>query len=129
MTIIGRVSATKHRLRAYLIRRFPLAYEIIFTPGKYRIYCETFEPSFWTICGKFSVIATVLSALIFHLLGCYRTDLVNEIGQTTRTLFLGFAWVLAIGLATAFLSKSMNDVSRVWTVPAALVRTSPGLLV
>jgi FlaA1/EpsC-like NDP-sugar epimerase len=33
-----------------------------------------------------------------------------------RTLLVGFAWVLTIGLATAFLSKSLNDVSRVWTV-------------
>jgi len=82
----------------------------------YRVYCSSFEPSFWAICGKFSVVATVLAALIFHLVGCYRTDLVVDPVRMMRTLLIGFAWMLAIGLATAFLSKSLNDVSRVWTV-------------
>src|ERR1019366_9625168 len=82
----------------------------------YRVYCSSFEPSFWAICGKFCIVATVLAALIFHLVGCYRTDLVVDRVRTMRTLLIGFAGMLAIGLATAFLSKSLNDVSRVWTV-------------
>lgn len=82
----------------------------------YLVYCASFQPSFWTICGKFSVVATVLATLIFHLLGCYRSELVFDLWRTMRTLLIGFAWTLAIGLATAFLSKSLNDVSRVWTV-------------
>ena len=82
----------------------------------YRVYCSSFEPSFWAICGKFCIVATVLAALIFHLVGCYRTDLAVDRVRTMRTLLVGFAWMLAIGLATAFLSKSLNDVSRVWTV-------------
>jgi Undecaprenyl-phosphate glucose phosphotransferase len=81
----------------------------------YRSYCS-FEPSFWSVCGKFSVIAAVLGALIFHLAGCYRTDHVLDRTRTIRTLLVGFAWLLTIGLATAFLSKSLNDVSRVWAV-------------
>lgn len=82
----------------------------------YLAYCASFQPSFWTVCGKFSVVATVLAALIFRLLGCYRTDIVVNRVRTMRTLAIGFAWMIAIGLATAFLSKSLNDVSRVWTV-------------
>ena len=82
----------------------------------YRIYCSSFEPSFWAICGKFSVIAAVLAALIFQLAGCYRTDQFLDGNRALRTLLVGFGWLLAIGLATAFLSKSLNDVSRVWTV-------------
>jgi len=82
----------------------------------YRLYCSSFEPSFWAICGKFSVVATVLAALVFRLAGCYRTDLVVDRVRMMRVLLLGFAWLVLIGLATAFLSKSLNDVSRVWTV-------------
>jgi polysaccharide biosynthesis protein PslA len=82
----------------------------------YRIYCSSFEPSFWAVCGKFSVLATILAALIFHIFGCYRTDLVVDRMRTMRTLLVGFAWMLAIGLTLAFLSKSLNDVSRVWAV-------------
>jgi Undecaprenyl-phosphate glucose phosphotransferase len=82
----------------------------------YRIYCVSFEPSFWAICGKFSIVATVLAALIFNLLGCYSTGLIVNRGRTMRVLIVAFAWMLTIGLATAFLSKSLNDVSRVWAV-------------
>jgi Undecaprenyl-phosphate glucose phosphotransferase len=82
----------------------------------YRVYCSSFEASFWEICGKFSVVATVLAALIFNLAGCYRTDLVVDRMRTMRTLLIAFSWTLAIGLATAFLSKSLNDVSRLWAV-------------
>jgi Undecaprenyl-phosphate glucose phosphotransferase len=82
----------------------------------YRVYCSSFEPSFWAICGKFSIVATVLAALIFHVVGCYRADLLIDRVRMMRTLLVGFLWTLAIGLATAFLSKSLNDVSRVWAV-------------
>jgi Undecaprenyl-phosphate glucose phosphotransferase len=82
----------------------------------YEVYCVSFEPSFWSICGRFAVIATVLSALIFQLTGCYRTDQIRDPARPLRALVVGFAWLLAVGLMTAFLCKSLNNVSRVWTV-------------
>jgi Undecaprenyl-phosphate glucose phosphotransferase len=110
----------KRSMPPYLIvvalRIFDLLIPTIIGYAWYLVYCSSFEPSFWAICGKYSVVATVLASLIFHLAGCYRTDMLVDRALAIRTLLVGFAWLLAIGLATAFLSKSLNDVSRVWTV-------------
>ena len=82
----------------------------------YRIYCSSFDRAFGTIYGKFTIVAAVLAALIFQLAGCYRTDQLLDRGRTIRALLVGFAWLLTLGLMTAFLCKSLNHVSRVWTV-------------
>jgi Undecaprenyl-phosphate glucose phosphotransferase len=82
----------------------------------FRLYCSSFESSFGEIYGKFCIVATVLAASIFHLVGCYRSELVLDRVRMMGTLLVGFGWMLAIGLITAFLSKSLNEVSRVWTV-------------
>jgi Undecaprenyl-phosphate glucose phosphotransferase len=95
----------------------------------YEVYCKSFEPSFWAICGRFSVVAAVLSALILQLVGCYRAEEIRDARGFLRPLWKGFLWLLAVGWTTAFLCKSLNDVSRVWAVLwlvswAALVVTS-----
>jgi Undecaprenyl-phosphate glucose phosphotransferase len=82
----------------------------------YEIYCVSFQPSFWSIYGRFSIIATVLSVLIFQLAGCYRVDQICDTVRLLRALVVGFSWLLAVGLMTAFLCKSLNNVSRVWAV-------------
>jgi Undecaprenyl-phosphate glucose phosphotransferase len=110
----------KRSMHPYLIivafRIFDLLIPTVTAYAWYLVYSSSFQPSFWSVCGKFSIVATVLGSLIFHLVGCYRTDLLVDRGLAIRTLLVGFAWLLAIGLATAFLSKSLNDVSRVWAV-------------
>jgi Undecaprenyl-phosphate glucose phosphotransferase len=73
-------------------------------------------PTFWVVCGKFSVVATVLAALIFRLAGCYRVAPLLDAARTNRTLLEGFAWLLFVGFLTAFLSKSLLELSRVWAV-------------
>src|SRR5271155_4068091 len=32
-------------------------------------------PTFWSVCGKFCVIAAVLGVLVFRLSGCYSRDI------------------------------------------------------
>jgi Undecaprenyl-phosphate glucose phosphotransferase len=82
----------------------------------YEIYCTSFEPSFWAICGRLAGVATVLSPFIFQLAGCYRIDKISNPMCQLRRLVVGFSWLLAVGLTTAFLCKSLDDVSRVWAV-------------
>jgi Undecaprenyl-phosphate glucose phosphotransferase len=82
----------------------------------YEVYCVSFEPSYWAICGHFSIVGAVLTALIFQLAGCYRADELRHAPSLLRRVGIGFMSVVAVGLTTAFLCKSLNDVSRVWAV-------------
>src|ERR1022692_1643654 len=84
--------------------------------GCYKFLGSADGATFWEICGKVSIVAAVLAGLIFHLAGCYRLDqfLDRERLRPLRTLATAFWWLLVIGFTTAFLSKSLNDVSRNW---------------
>jgi Undecaprenyl-phosphate glucose phosphotransferase len=73
-------------------------------------------PTFWAVCGKFCVVGAVFGSLIFQVSGCYRADHLLDSRQALLKLAKGFAWLAGVGLATAFLSKSLSDVSRVWAV-------------
>jgi Undecaprenyl-phosphate glucose phosphotransferase len=73
-------------------------------------------PTFWSVCGKFSVVAAALSVLIFRLSGCYRIELILDGPFALRKFLVSFFWLVWLGLIMAFLSKSLSDVSRVWTV-------------
>jgi Undecaprenyl-phosphate glucose phosphotransferase len=81
----------------------------------YEIY-DASGPTFWTICGKFCVVAALIAALLFQLAGCYRQERLLDGRDTLRSLLTGFSWLVGLGLIAAFLSKSLTDVSRVWAV-------------
>jgi Undecaprenyl-phosphate glucose phosphotransferase len=81
----------------------------------YRIY-DASGPTFWAVCGKFCVVAAMLSTLIFQLVGCYHRDHLLNGEHMLQTLLKGFSWLVGLGLITAFLSKSLTDVSRIWAV-------------
>jgi Undecaprenyl-phosphate glucose phosphotransferase len=81
----------------------------------YQIY-DASGPTFWAVCGKFCVVASALSLLIFRLSGCYRRDHLLNRRYAIRKVLTGFFWLMWLGLIMAFLSKSLSDVSRIWTV-------------
>jgi Undecaprenyl-phosphate glucose phosphotransferase len=81
----------------------------------YQVY-DASGPTFWSVCGKFSVVAAVLSVLIFRLSGCYRIEHILDGPLALKKLLMSFFWLVWLGLIMAFLSKSLADVSRVWTL-------------
>ncbi len=81
----------------------------------YEIY-DASGPTFWAVCGKFCVVAAVFGGLIFQLAGCYRRDDLLDGQRSLRKLLKAFAWLVWLGLITAFLGKSLTDVSRIWAV-------------
>src|ERR1017187_7099854 len=98
------------------LKVFDVIAPLILGFGCYKFLGSADGATFWEICGKVSIVAAVLAGLIFHLAGCYRLDqfLDRERLRPLRTLATAFWWLLVIGFTTAFLSKSLNDVSRNW---------------
>jgi Undecaprenyl-phosphate glucose phosphotransferase len=80
----------------------------------FRFYC-TFETNFWPLYGNVSFTGAVLAILIFQIAGCYQTDQLKSRRLAVRTLLAAFFWFVMVWLAVGFLSKSLNDVSRVWS--------------
>jgi Undecaprenyl-phosphate glucose phosphotransferase len=97
------------------LQTFDFLAPIIIGYACYTIY-DASGPTFWTVCGKFCVVAAMLSSLIFRLAGCYRRDHLLNGEHMLYRLLKGFSWLVGLGLITAFLSKSLTDVSRIWTV-------------
>jgi Undecaprenyl-phosphate glucose phosphotransferase len=81
----------------------------------YQFY-DASGPTFWSVCGRFSVVAAVLSVLIFRLSGHYRIEHILDGPFAVRKFLVSFFWLVWLGLIMAFLTKSLSDVSRVWTV-------------
>jgi len=74
------------------------------------------SPGFWDVNGKIVVAGTVLSTMVFRLVGMYQPDQLLDPRLMLRRLLSGFGRVLLVGLVIAFLSKSMVGLSRIWTV-------------
>ena len=74
------------------------------------------SPGFWDVNGKIVVAGTVLSTMVFRLVGMYQPDQLLDPRLMLRRLLSGFGHMLLIGLVLAFLSKSTLGLSRIWTV-------------
>src|SRR5450432_1188250 len=68
-----------------LFQAFDLLAPIAFGYLCYLVHAVS-GPTFWAVCGKFSVVASVLAALIFRLSGCYRVAPLLDAAETNRTL-------------------------------------------
>ena len=74
------------------------------------------SPAFWSLNGKIVIAGTVLSVMVFHLVGMYQACQLTDPRLMLRRLLSGFGRVLLVGLVTAFLSKSTVGLSRLWAV-------------
>jgi Undecaprenyl-phosphate glucose phosphotransferase len=108
-------SSTNPLLVLLGLQLFDFAAPIVLGWVCYQFY-DASGPTFWSVCGKFSVVAAVLSVLIFRLSACYRIEHILDGPFALRKLLVSFFWLVWLGLIMAFLSKSLSDVSRVWTL-------------